>query len=402
MILAGVFAAAGYWTHRRRAAAASTQTRTEAAPKLKSEPGQAAVPQPAAGTDVANTPTRYRIAVCLGPELGKRVPPDHFDRETERVRQSLAADLGVESPPVGLRLDERLEPHHFKIEFDGVPVLDADIPADSFLVEVDAVDLELLAVPYAEGPRINKRTAMWVEQQHQAALAAAGIECLTETQVLAKWLSQMLRRYATQFIGIQETREILVRADKDYPELMKEINKITTLQKIAELLRRLLDENVPVSNMRLILEALVEWGPREQDTVLLVERVRIALRRQICFRCADRNRVIVAYMLERAAEDTLRSSIRSTPVGAVLSIPDTAARAIVERIKAAIAATSDTLPVVLTSMDVRRHVRSLLSYNNLDVSVLSYQEMAPEFSVQPLAVEAPHRGTAGVAAEAAE
>jgi type III secretion protein V len=36
-------------------------------------------------------------------------------------------------------------------------------------------------------------------------------------------------------------------------------------------------------------------------------------------------------------------------------------------------------------MDVRRHVRNLLVRNDLDVPVLSFQELAPEFSVQPLA-----------------
>jgi type III secretion protein V len=36
-------------------------------------------------------------------------------------------------------------------------------------------------------------------------------------------------------------------------------------------------------------------------------------------------------------------------------------------------------------MDVRRHVRALLLRNDLDLAVLSYQELAPEFSVQALA-----------------
>ena len=40
---------------------------------------------------------------------------------------------------------------------------------------------------------------------------------------------------------------------------------------------------------------------------------------------------------------------------------------------------------MLASMDVRRHVRNLLIRNDLDVPVLSYQELATEFSVQPLA-----------------
>lgn len=404
VLLAALFAAAGYLTHRRRLASASAQASTETAPRLTSEGGQAALPQPASGTDLAAARGRYRLRVRLGRRLGQRVQPEHFGRETAQVRQALAADLGMDMPAVELCVDERLEPLHFKIELEGVPVLDADLPADSLLVESEAVDLELLAIPYAEGPRIgNRRPAMWVEEQYQPALAAAGIEALTPTQVLAEWLSHMLLRYATQFIGIQETREILLRAEKEYPELTKEAQKIATLQRIAEIFRRLLDENVPVGNLRLILEALVEWGPREQDAILLVEHVRVALRRQICFRCADRNRVIVAYMLERSVEETLRSAVRSTAAGAFLNIPDAAARPIVERIKQAVAAAPDKLPVVLTSTDVRRHMRSLLVRNDLDVTVLSYQELAPEFSVEPLAEPiGVAREIIGVAVEAAE
>jgi type III secretion protein V len=96
----------------------------------------------------------------------------------------------------------------------------------------------------------------------------------------------------------------------------------------------------------------------------------------------------VAYMLERAVEEVLRSSVRPTAVGAFLSITDSAARPIVDRIKRAFAAAPDTLPVVLTSMDVRRHLRNLLVRNELDVAVLSYQELVPEFSIQPLAAVA--------------
>jgi type III secretion protein V len=187
----------------------------------------------------------------------------------------------------------------------------------------------------------------------------------------------------------------------EYPELMKEVVKIATLQKVAEILRRLLEENISIGNLRLILEAMVEWGTREQDTVILVEYVRVALRRQICFRCADRNRIIVAYMVERAVEETLRSSVRPTAVGAFLSIADSAARPIVDRMRSVFAAAPDKRPVLLTSMDVRRHLRALLMRNDLDMTVLSYPELAPEFTVQPLAALADkmEKEIIGVAAE---
>jgi type III secretion protein V len=148
----------------------------------------------------------------------------------------------------------------------------------------------------------------------------------------------------------------------------------------------LVDENVPISNHRLILEALIDWGKREQDVVLLVEYVRVALRRQICFRCADRNRVIAAYLLARSVEDVVRSAVRPTAVGPFVSVSEESMRPAIEEIRRIITASApDARAVVLTSMDVRRHVRALLTGNDLDVAVLSYQELAPEFSVQALA-----------------
>jgi type III secretion protein V len=388
LTLSVVLAGSGYWARRRqRAEAAAGPMAVEQARSIESE-GAPALPQSTAGEGVAK-PARFRIAARVGRQLAVQVTPEGFSERVAQVRHHLTADLGIEPPPVELGVDAGIEPDHFKIELEGVPVLEGDIPANCLLVESDPIDLELLSVPFETGPRIlSRRPAAWVDHRHQEALAGAGIEFFGPTEVLAKWLEQVVRRYATQFVGIQETRELVARAEKEYPELMKEVLKSLTLQKIAEIMRRLLEENVPVHNLRLIFEAMVEWAPREQDTIVLSEYIRIALRRQICYRCADRNRVIVAYMLERAVEEVLRSSVRPTAIGAFLSITDAAARPIVDRIKRAFAAAPDTLPVVLTSMDVRRHLRNLLLRNELDVAVLSYQELVPEFSVQPLAAVA--------------
>jgi type III secretion protein V len=208
---------------------------------------------------------------------------------------------------------------------------------------------------------------------------------MTPAMVLGKCLTQMVRRYAPQFVGIQETRAFLSSVEPEFGELIREAQNVVPIQKIAEILRRLVEENVPVRNLRLILEALVEYGPREKDVVLLGEYVRMALGRQICFRVADRNRVIAAYVLERNVEETLRSAIRPTTVGTFLSIPETAARPIVNQFRRLLSATNPNVsPTVLATMDVRRHLRNLLVRNGIDLPVLSYQELTPEFSVQPL------------------
>jgi type III secretion protein V len=110
------------------------------------------------------------------------------------------------------------------------------------------------------------------------------------------------------------------------------------------------------------------------------------LQRQVCFRYADRNRVIPAYLLARSLEEVVRSAIRPTAVGPFVSVSEEAIRPAIEELRRIVdASMPNSRAVVLTSMDVRRHVRTLLTRNDLDLAVLSYQELAPEFSIQTLA-----------------
>jgi type III secretion protein V len=97
-------------------------------------------------------------------------------------------------------------------------------------------------------------------------------------------------------------------------------------------------------------------------------------------------------MIERAAEDTIRSAVRDTAVGPYLVLEDKISEGLLERVRRIGTTTlSDrNRPVILTSMDIRRFVRGFLVRNGLDIPVLSYQELASDFTIQPV-------GTIGLA-----
>lgn len=158
------------------------------------------------------------------------------------------------------------------------------------------------------------------------------------------------------------------------------------MARVAEVLRRLLEEGVPVRNMRLILEALVEWGEREKRPLVLTEYVRSALARQICHQYANEMHVISAFVLEQGAEAALRDALHETAVGVFLALDPSPSDGIVETMRWRLSQmdTERVRPVLVASLDVRRHVRGLLLKNGLDVPVLSYQELAPDFPVQPI------------------
>jgi type III secretion protein V len=345
-----------------------------------------------AASDFALSPaadkgSRYRVTIWAGQDLAAAIPLVQFRLFADNSRQDLYNDLGVNPPAIDMRVDPSCEPHAFRIDLEGVPVADGDIPTGHVLLRDDPVHLDLMSVPYVAGkPLLRRRQTTWVEQSHVPDLQRAGIGFSEPAQVLTECLAQTLRRYAAHFIGIQETRELLGDMEAQYSELVKEAVRVAPIQRVSDILRRLVEEDVPIRNLRSILEAIVEWGPREQDPVMLAEYVRSALARQICYRNAEMNRVISAYVLARNVEEAVRSAVRQTAVGTYLSMPDDVARPIIGQIRKELEKTdNDITPAVLASMDIRRHVRNLLARNDILLPVMSYQELAPEFTVQSLA-----------------
>ena len=385
LLLSAILGVTGYFAGRRKAAreAAAPVKRAAGAAAQPSQPGVTAQDAP----KLAGTPSSdAAIVVWISSELSSAVPAESFAELTNQARAGLLSDLGIEIPTIALDVDPTLASDRFRIDLEGTPVIEGTIPPQGLLVDDDPAHLDLLEIPYRqERPLINYRPALWVERSHAETLSNAGVAFALPAQILARCLTQMLYRRAGSFVGIQETRKLLTKIQSNYADLVKEAEKIAPLQKLAEILRRLVEENVPVRNMRAILEAVIEWGQREQNVVLLVEYVRVALGRQICFRAADRDRLIAAYMLERSVEDMLRSAQRQTAAGTYMNLTDEATQPMINEIAQALAeAAPDANPVVLTSMDVRRVTRHLLTRSNIYVPVMSYQELAPEFNVQPL------------------
>jgi type III secretion protein V len=155
---------------------------------------------------------------------------------------------------------------------------------------------------------------------------------------------------------------------------------------MAEIFQRLVQESVSIRNFRTVLEAFIEWGPKEKDPLLLTEYVRGALKRQISYQYAGENNQLPVYLVHPDGEETVRGAIRQTSSGSFLTLAPQATSQFLKNIRAEVG-NLDAVPhrpVMLTSMDIRRYVRRLIEAEFPDLMVLSYQELTPEITVQPL------------------
>ena len=197
----------------------------------------------------------------------------------------------------------------------------------------------------------------------------------------------MLKKYAGEFIGIQETRSILTETESRFPELAKEVQRVLPIYKIAEILQRLVNEEISIRNIRAVMEALIEWGQKEKDSVMLAEYVRVALKRHISHRYSSGQNILPAYLLAPNVEDAVRSAVRQTSGGSYLALEPSVSRKLLEYLKSTVGDLTRSMqrPVLLTSMDIRRYMRKMIEQEIYELPVLSYQELTPEINIQPLA-----------------
>ena len=218
------------------------------------------------------------------------------------------------------------------------------------------------------------------------ALDNANVAYMRTPQILTHHLSYVLKRYASDFLGIQECKFLMENMEQNYPEIIKEVQRVLPIQKITEIFQRLVQEEISIRDLKTIFQCLIDWGQKEKEPVLLADYVRSTLRRYISFKFSEGSNVLSVYLLDPKIEEMVRKAIRQTSAGSYLALDPPSAKKIVKAVKES---TGDLLtqthrPVLLTSMDIRRYVRKLIEMELYDLPVLSHQELTEEITIRPL------------------
>ena len=202
---------------------------------------------------------------------------------------------------------------------------------------------------------------------------------------IAHAVEPLLRARAADFIGLGETQSLLDQLEAVAPATVRNVvPKPITLVTLAEVLRRLVDEQVSIRDLRAVLEALAS-SPKH-DPADLVEAVRAKLRRPMTYALTRGARELDAYLLEPTVEETIRRGVIRSDTGSILSLAPAAARDIKGAFSEAISSREPgALRVVLAPADIRRYVRKLLEADFPEVRVVCAAELLPEIVIRPIA-----------------
>ena len=303
------------------------------------------------------------------------------------MRRALYLDLGVPFPGVHVRFNENLPKGVYAILLQEIPVARGDLRPGHVLYADHLRQLDILRLPSERGdPFLHNIPTVWIEDRHADALREASTSFMELHKVLSFHLAYVMRRYAEEFIGIQETYNLFERLQPTFPDLIKEAQRVLPVNRTTEVFKRLVGEDISIRNVRSILESLVEWGQQEKDVVMLTEYVRGDLKRYISYKYSSDQNVLSAYLLDENLEETVRGGIRQTSSGNYLALNPPVTQRLVSQTKSLVGDIGrlEHKPVIVTAMDIRRYVRKIIEIELYDLAVLSFQELTQEVTVQPL------------------
>ena len=327
------------------------------------------------------------VIVDIASNLRDAFDPDELKNEFARLRRGLYFELGVPFPEIQLRFNAALPDGAYQLLLFEVPVASGQLRAGHILVRDSTQNLQALQVPFDTAPNFLPHIpTVWADETLRDTLEAASMSFMTPVQILVWHQGYVLKKHAADFLGIQETRYLMTSMESEFPDLVKEVLRVMPVQKIAEIMQRLVAEDISVRNLRSVLGALTEWGQKEKDTVLLTEYVRVSLKGHISHKYSNTQGLLLAYLLAPAVEEAIRGAIRQTSAGSYLALEPELGKRLLDNIRNTVGQVSPVnKPVLLTSMDIRRYVRKMVETDLYELPVLSYQELTADVNVQPLA-----------------
>ncbi len=378
LIFLGLTGAIGFgaWSLGKPRSGKPTEKAAEGAANATSDASQEADPAAQQGPQSANVFGVSPLTLDLAPDLVALVEEDGGKFATvdlNLVRDQIFYELGVKVPGIRIRTHVRsLQEGTYAFAIDEVPCARGAVQSDALYAlqpPAEIAFLEVAVEPASEpgtGKPISRATPGAKEK-----LEAAGITVRTARQLVCEHLVSVLRRRAADLLGVQEVQILLEGLEQQAPALVKEALSKVPMPLLTDVLRKLIQEEVSVRNIRAILEALVA-PTTEGDASALAERCRQALHRYLSHKYAPSG-PLYAYLADPEVEQTIREAdggIDPDRVGAILES--------VRRVA------SSGRAVVLASPDVRRRLRKLVEGAFPDVAVLTYAELNPDLQIRPI------------------
>ena len=377
----GALAAAGaWWLLRREKLAAAKAAKGDLLPATAEQPHEQkelswddVMPVDIIGLEVG-----YQLIPLVdrnqGGELLNRI---------KGVRKKLSQELGFLVPAVHIRDNLDLAPNQYRITLMGVSTGEANVYHDKEMAINPGQVFGQIQGIATRDPAFGLE-AVWVAKEMVSQAQTLGYTVVDTATVVATHLSQILTNHAALLLGHDEVQQLLDMIGKHQSKLVEGlVPEVISMGNLVKVLQNLLNEGVPIRDMRTILQTLVEYAPRSPDPEVLTAACRIALRRLIVQEIAGPDPELPVITLAPELERILHQSLQAGGGDGAGIEPGLAERMQRSLVEATQRQELEGQPAVLLTSGILRNTLAKFVKNAIPgLRVLSYQEVPDDKQIR--------------------
>ena len=302
------------------------------------------------------------------------------------VRKQISKELGFIIPQVRIRDDLTLEANHYRIRIgqeivaeDKIfPQLLLAIPGDSAQTKIEGTDVK--------DPSFNM-DATWIEPHQQARAENLGYMVVEPEAVMATHLNQILSKQAAELLGQDDVQALLDNLSNSSPQLVSStVPKLIPLNILTSILKLLLAEKMPISDLKRILEVLASQNIKNMSTIELAEAVRPTISGLLIQQIAPLNSPLPIITFSAELEQMIVNIAKQTGANGLILEANliqkivTAINNVIEKLQS-----ENRKVVMITAPVIRRDLSHMLRQHIPTLDVLSFTELPDNKKIEVVA-----------------
>ena len=323
----------------------------------------------------------------IGLEVGYRLIPlvdasqggDLLSR-IKGVRKKLSQELGFLVDSVHIRDNLDLGPNKYRISIHGVNMGEGEVIPDRELAINPGQVFGNVDGIATKDPTFGL-DALWIVPSQRDAAQTAGYTVVDSSTVIATHLSQLLKNNAAKLVGQDDVQQLLERLKQTAPKLVENLVPGTmSLADVTRVVHNLLDEGVPIRDMRTIAETLSIHRGLENNPDELTAQVRVALGPSIFQSVIGTAAELPVMVLDPQLEQMMSSAVQNNQGVIEPNLLDTMVKGIGEAAEKMEA--EGASPVLLVSGIIRGFLSKLLRGRMSNFYILAYEEIPGDKNIR--------------------
>ena len=330
----------------------------------------------------------FEIGYALIPYVDESQNGDVVKR-IKSLRKQLSKELGLIVPLIHIKDNLELKSGEYRILIRDIEVARGEIIPDKLL----AIDTGT-----TKGKIEGKKTkepafgldAYWIDEDIKDKAKMLGYTVVDIPTVIVTHLSEILKKYAHEILGRNETKELVDNLSKKYPVIKEIIPEQVPLNILHRVLQNLLREGIPIKDLLTIIETLSDNVIKTNDPEILTEFARQSLARMISS-LYSKNGELFAITLGAHTEKFILDKVKEND-GTLPPFDPMFVQKLIGEVSKYMEqfVINQATPVLLTSPAVRRFVRKIIEPYIPNIAVLSYNEIDPKIKLNVLGMVEVH------------